>query len=109
MTFRKVAAAAAALTVVLLPAPARAKAYAACDNRTAPGKVSTATPYEDQLYDLARLAPVADGTGVRVAVIDSGVDAQHPQLRGHVAAGRDFLKNNPDGRQDCVGHGTGVA
>lgn len=109
MTFRKAAAAAAALAVVLLPAPASARAYVACDNAVAPGKLSTATPYEDQLYDLARIAPVADGRGVRVAVVDSGVDATHPQLKGHVAAGTDFLKGNPDGRQDCLGHGTGVA
>jgi type VII secretion-associated serine protease mycosin len=109
MTFRKVAAAAAALAVVLLPTPAQARAYAACDNAVAPHKVSTATPYEDQLYDLARIAPVADGRGVRVAVVDSGVDATHPQLKGHVATGHDFLKGNPDGRQDCIGHGTGVA
>ena len=54
-----------------------------------------------------RLAPLATGDGVRVAVIDSGVDADHPQLRGRVAAGRDFLHGDPDGRQDCVGHGTG--
>jgi len=54
----------------------------ACDNAVAPGKVSTATPYEDQLYDLARIAPVADGRGVRVAVVDSGVDATHRSSRG---------------------------
>ena len=64
---------------------------------------------EDRLYDLGRLAPLATGAGVRVAVIDSGVDAGHPQLRGRVAAGRDFLHGDPDARQDCVGHGTAVA
>ena len=108
MTFRKLAAA-AALAVLLLPAPASAQAYVACDNVVAQPKAGTATPYEDQLYDLARIAPVADGRGVRVAVVDSGVDATHPQLKGHVATGHDFLKDNPDGRQDCIGHGTGVA
>ena len=109
MRFRTAVVAAAALAVVLGPAPAPARAAAACENTVAPGKVSTATPYEDQLYDLARLAPIANGAGVRVAVVDSGVDAEHPQLKGRVADGRDFLKNEPDGRQDCVGHGTAVA
>jgi len=108
MALRKAGAAAAVLAVVLLPAPAPAKAAVACDLTTQTAKISTAQPYEDQLYDLARLAPLADGSGVRVAVVDSGVDATHPQLKGRVVAGRDFLKDS-DGRQDCVGHGTGVA
>ena len=67
------------------------------------------TPFEDRLYDLGRLAPLATGAGVRVAVIDSGVDAGHPQLRGRVDRGRDLLHGDPDAREDCVGHGTGVA
>ncbi|BFU44650.1 hypothetical protein KRMM14A1004_28870 [Krasilnikovia sp. MM14-A1004] len=100
-------AAVAAAFGVLLPVPAHARA-AGCDPVSA-GQVSHAVPYEDQLYDLDRLGRVADGSGVRVAVLDSGVDAQHPQLDGHVAPGKDFLRNNRDGRQDCNGHGTGVA
>jgi membrane-anchored mycosin MYCP len=98
------------LAAVLLPGPAPAFAFEACTSAVTQEKVSSAAvPYEDQLYDLGRLAPVADGRGVRVAVIDSGVDATHPQLHGQVTAGDDFLKGNPNGRQDCVGHGTGVA
>jgi len=110
MALRMVAAAAAAAAVLVVPAPAQART-AACDRSPPPSsKVdSKAVPYEDQLYDLARLAPLATGAGVRVAVIDSGVDAAHPQLRGQVVAGRDFLRGDSDGRQDCVGHGTGVA
>jgi type VII secretion-associated serine protease mycosin len=100
---------AAALLVLLLPTPVQAKAETACQTATAPGRNSTAIPYEDQLYDPARLAPLATGRGIRVAVIDSGVDAEQPQLVGKVAAGRDFLRGNPDGRQDCLGHGTAVA
>jgi len=109
MALRKAVAVLVTLAAVLLPAPAPAFAAEACTNVPDQQKVAAATPYEDQLYDLARLAAVADGRGVRVAVIDSGVDDTHPQLRGRVTAGDDFLKDNPDGRQDCVGHGTGVA
>ena len=109
MALRKAVAVLVTLAAVLLPAPAPALAAEACTNVPDQQKVAAATPYEDQLYDLARLAAVADGRGVRVAVIDSGVDDTHPQLRGRVTAGDDFLKDNPDGRQDCVGHGTGVA
>jgi membrane-anchored mycosin MYCP len=56
-----------------------------------------------------RLSVLSDGGGVTVAVVDSGVDDNHPQLRGRVLAGRDFLDPSGDGRLDCVGHGTAVA
>lgn len=53
-----------------------------------------------------------DGTGVRVAVIDSGVQADHPDLDAQVVQGKDFVV--PDsasnfGRIDGHGHGTHVA
>ncbi|MFF4576800.1 type VII secretion-associated serine protease mycosin [Streptomyces sp. NPDC001389] len=51
------------------------------------------------------------GKGVRVAVIDSGVDGSNPQLTGALdtGAGRDFLDPGSDGTHDTVGHGTKVA
>ncbi len=106
----KVAAGAAALVMVVPATPAQGRARAfECDPPPAPGQVSTATPVESRVYDPARLAPLATGAGIRVAVVDSGVDDSHPQLKGAVAKGRDLLHGNPDARQDCVGHGTGVA
>jgi membrane-anchored mycosin MYCP len=56
-------------------------------------------------YPVEPLAALATGAGVRVAVVDSGVDAALPQLKGRVAAGRDLLA----GRAPCAGHGTAVA
>ncbi|MET8150224.1 S8 family serine peptidase, partial [Actinoplanes sp. NPDC005259] len=107
MQLRRVMVAAAVSAAVLLPAaPARA---APCRNPPGAAQVSKARPYEERMFAPGRLAPFATGDGVRVAVIDSGVDAGHPQLRDRVAAGRDFLHGEPDGRQDCVGHGTAVA
>ncbi|GLY95183.1 type VII secretion-associated serine protease [Actinoplanes sp. NBRC 103695] len=97
-----------AMVVLLTPAPAQAR-LAPCDQTPATGQVNRKLPYEDQLYDLPRLAPVATGAGVRVAVIDSGVDSRHPQLDGRVEDGRDLLHGDSDARQDCVGHGTAVA
>ncbi|MGV9528638.1 type VII secretion-associated serine protease mycosin [Streptomyces cellulosae] len=53
------------------------------------------------------------GKGVRVAVIDTGVDDKNPQLAGAVdkAAGLDLLAGGKDGdhTDDQVGHGTKVA
>ncbi len=56
-------------------------------------------------YPVRDLAVLATGAGVRVAVVDSGVDVTAPQLRGRVVAGRDLLA----GPAPCAGHGTAVA
>lgn len=51
-------------------------------------------------------AEAITGDGVRVAVIDSGVDKTHDQLAGRVSNGYDPY--NTAGRDEC-GHGTAVA
>ncbi|MBT8225509.1 MAG: S8 family serine peptidase, partial [Dactylosporangium sp.] len=48
------------------------------------------------------------GTGVTVAVLDSGIDAGHPDLAGRVAAQRNFTEGAEDDL-DYKGHGTHVA
>ncbi|MEQ0558607.1 S8 family peptidase [Amycolatopsis sp. NEAU-NG30] len=49
-----------------------------------------------------------DASGVTIYVIDSGVDARHPDFQGRVAPGRDFLDGGSD-TSDTNGHGTRLA
>jgi subtilisin family serine protease len=58
-------------------------------------------------------APVAwragqTAKGVKVAVLDTGIDATHPDLAGAIAESADFT-GSPYGADDVNGHGTHVA
>ena len=75
---------------------------------TAAARVTT-PQWSQQWLDPARLHRISTGGTVRVAVLDSGVDRSHPQLRGAVEQGWDVVTNEPNGTVDCVGHGTAVA
>ncbi|MFI9526618.1 type VII secretion-associated serine protease mycosin [Micromonospora rosaria] len=97
-----------ALLAITAAPPATATAAPRC------GPTGGPAPTE-QPWPLRRLDPAAawrltQGAGVTVAVIDSGVSATHPLLRGRVLAGRDF-NGLPahQGQCDEVGHGTVVA
>ncbi|SFS70481.1 S8 family serine peptidase [Marininema halotolerans] len=49
-----------------------------------------------------------NGKGIRVAVVDTGVDATHPDLKGKVIGGYDYVDHDKS-PQDENGHGTHVA
>jgi membrane-anchored mycosin MYCP len=111
----RVPAIAAVLAVQLgtgaAPAAAAPPAGACHDPEPAHAQVR-AQPWAQQTLAPERAWPYSRGAGVLVAVVDSGVDADHPQLRrpGKVRPGRDFTRpGGLPGAFDCVSHGTGVA
>ncbi|MEW2545729.1 type VII secretion-associated serine protease mycosin [Streptomyces sp. NPDC047002] len=73
-------------------------------------KQTPGTPWPLQRVLFDELWKHTKGKGVRVAVIDTGVDTANPQLKGAVdtAAGKDYL-GRTHGTTDTVGHGTKVA
>ena len=54
------------------------------------------------------LVPISNGFGVKVAIIDTGIDYKHPDLDDNYYGGWDFVNNGGDPMDDN-GHGTHVA
>ncbi len=46
------------------------------------------------------------GEGIRICIVDTGVDPEHPDIKGRLAASQDFTGEGPGDRH---GHGTHVA
>jgi Subtilase family len=81
--------------------------------------IGTAQDYVEQwapnALRLAQAHRLSVGNGIRVAVLDTGVDPNHPLLAGRLLPGRDFVDGDADPsevgtRADLgFGHGTHVA
>jgi hypothetical protein len=59
-----------------------------------------------QEWQLANLHRIATGRGVRVAIIDSGIQANHPDLSGQLLVNRNFVAGQAEVAES---HGTAVA
>jgi len=80
----------------------------------AAGVPTGADPDRGQQWDFTKIHvanawPKSTGAGVTVAVIDTGVDASHPDLAGQVLPGYDVINQTAGTSSDPNGHGTHVA
>lgn len=121
-----VAAAALLTTATALAPPATAadNTLKYSDQCQFPNGLYPGRPWSLQRVQLDELWSQSKGKGVRVAVIDTGVDVKNPQLTAAVdaKAGRNYLpkglkddngdpveRGKENGTTDTVGHGTKVA
>lgn len=87
--------------------------FAELDRLLPPEDLTANDPYFDSAWHLPRIgAPAAWeyslANGIVVAVLDTGVDANHPDLTGQLVSGWNVYDDNPD-TSDVYGHGTKVA
>lgn len=89
------------------------RAYLPIVTRNFPARIPNDPYYSSWQWNMDRVgAPLAwyysNGSGVIIAVADTGVDLSHPDLAGKIVSGWDFV-NGDSVPQDDNGHGTHVA
>ncbi|GGU63391.1 type VII secretion-associated serine protease mycosin [Lentzea flava] len=65
-------------------------------------------PWGQVNLNLEQAHRFAKGKGVRIAIIDTGVDPRNPRFGNRVIPGGDYV-DKKNGTDDCDGHGTEVA
>jgi subtilisin family serine protease len=66
------------------------------------------TPYGITMVHAPQVWPAAKGEGVNVAIVDTGIDYTHPELKDHYQGGFNAITGTNDPKDDD-GHGTHVA
>ncbi|NIA52766.1 S8 family serine peptidase [Massilia sp. TW-1] len=82
-------------------------------DRVVPAAMAVNDPYAGSEWHLTKIGAQTAwdssmGRGVTIAVLDSGVNVNHPDLKDHLVAGYNVYDGNTD-LTDVCGHGTAVA
>ncbi|MEU8032049.1 S8 family serine peptidase [Streptomyces sp. NPDC049099] len=81
-----------------------------CTLAAAPAQAAAPVGWEGGALGLSAAQQQSKGEGVTVAVLDSGVVAGHPALKGRVTTGPDYRQDGlRPGDPDWGGHGTAMA
>lgn len=72
------------------------------------GALQQAVPWGIDRVGAMQVHPYTKGTGIKVAVIDTGIDSNHPDLSANYKGGYNFVSDN-NYPIDDNGHGTHVA
>ncbi len=71
-----------------------------------PNDTSFASQYNLKQVQAEQAWDITKGAGIKVAIIDSGVDLTHPDLQSKIAASKDFSGTGSMIDESEVGHGT---
>ena len=87
--------------------------FAEVDRLIAPSAITDNDTYFSMEWHLPKVFATTAwsyslGTGVTIAILDSGVDSSHPDLSAQLVPGWNFYDNNSN-TSDVTGHGTAVA
>lgn len=82
------------------------------DRRVRPSYVAN-DPYAGSSWHIGKIGAntawdTSEGSGIVIAILDSGVDSSHPDLSPNIVAGWNLYDNNSN-TADTNGHGTSVA
>ncbi len=97
--------------IIVPVAPAHALDPSTCDVKIG-SRDPGVTPWAQKRLGFDRVWPITQGAGTTVAVIDSGVNTDQPQMKliNYVSPTRIIAGGGgPTDTRDCIGHGTGVA
>lgn len=86
--------------------------FAELDQRVAPA-LAVNDPYAGSQWHLGKIGAhqawdITQGAGITIAVLDSGIDAAHPDLAARLVPGWNVIDGNSN-TADVNGHGTAVA
>lgn len=85
------------------------RAMSSVHSASTPEALAQVVPYGVPLVQAPSIWGFARGAGIKVGVVDTGIDSRHPDLAARLRGGASFVGAALPHLQDGVGHGTHVA